>query len=185
MIEDNPGDYALIKQALESGNLFYELDWEKSLEMGVKNIQKNSPDTVLLDLGLPDSSGLDTLISLIDLKADCSILVLTGNADEMLGLEAMKIGAHDYLIKGEFPPTTLPRAIRYSVERKESEKILLNHQMILEKEVEKRTAELIKTNNRLKEEIDMRREVEKSLTASEENFRLISISAQDAIVKMD
>jgi PAS domain S-box-containing protein len=185
VIEDNRGDFELIKQTLKSSTITYSLTWKQSLQDGVNYIKNNLVDSILLDLNLPDSNGLETLNKIIDISGESSVVVLTGNANEQMGLEAMKIGAHDYLIKGELEPALLPRAIRYAIERKESELILKNHQLILEEEVEKRTRELIKANHKLKEEIQSRIIAEKNLAKSEENFRLISLSANEAIIKMN
>ncbi len=185
VIEDNRGDFELIKETLKSSKTDYNLTWKQTLREGINHLKNNLVDSILLDLNLPDSFGIETLHEVIRINKDSSIMVLTGNANEQLGLEAMKIGAHDYLIKSELEPASLPSAIRYAIERKESEIILKNHQIILEKEVENRTNELVKTNQKLREEIETRKKVEKSLKESEENFRLISTSAKDAIVKMD
>ena len=74
-------------------------------------------DVILLDLGLPDSQGLDTLRTVRGEHRQVAIVVLTGRDDEELALQALKEGAQDYLVKGELQPTTLHRAIRYAVER--------------------------------------------------------------------
>jgi len=185
LIEDNRGDYALVKEMLRESHLNYTLHWEQTLKKGMQYLEENLNDTILLDLGLPDSTGLETLETLVAQNFDGCIIVLTGNTNDQQGIDAMKKGAHDYLIKGYLNPCVLPRIIRYAIERKESEKILLNHQALLESEVARRTEELVKTNSRLTEEIATRIETEKNLLESEENFRLITTSAQDAIVKMD
>jgi serine phosphatase RsbU (regulator of sigma subunit) len=73
---------------------------------------------VLLDLGLPDSQGLDGLRWLLDCDPDAAVVVLTGMADEDLGEDAVRAGAQDYLVKGEVTGQTLHRVIRYAVERR-------------------------------------------------------------------
>ena len=185
IIEDNIGDVVLIKNALKESTLDCTINHKETLAEGILEIKKGHVDSILLDLGLPDSSGIETLTRITELATDSSIVILTGNADEQLGVEAMKIGAHDYVIKSNLAPSSLPRIIRYAFERKEVERLLQKHQHILEREVEKRTRELMDSNQKLREEIEMRKKIEKNLAESEENFRLISISAKDAIVKMD
>ena len=185
IVEDNTGDVVLIKNALKESNLDCRITHKETLAEGIREIKKGHVDSILLDLGLPDSSGIETLTRITELATDCSIVILTGNADEQLGVEAMKMGAHDYVIKSNLAPSSLPRIIRYAFERKEVERLLQKHQHILEREVEKRTRELMDSNRRLREEIEMRKKIEKNLAESEENFRLISVSAKDAIVKMD
>ena len=78
-------------------------------------------DVVLLDLGLPDSQGLDTLRRLRDRNPKVAVVVLTGRDDEELALRALQEGAEDYLVKGEADAGQLRRSIRYAVERGKSE----------------------------------------------------------------
>lgn len=75
-------------------------------------------DAVLLDLSLPDSDGLDTLLRLINAFPNTNIIVLTGTSDRQQGIRAVGAGAQDYLIKGEFEPNQLYRVLRFSMERK-------------------------------------------------------------------
>lgn len=185
IIEDNQTDFVQFNTALDKSILDCKVIWKQTLADGIQEINKGHTDTILLDLSLTDSSGIETLSRIIELEANCAIIVLTDDINEQLGVEAMKIGAQDYLIKTNLDPASLPRIIRYAYERKETEKLLQNHQLILEKEVEKQTRELLDSNRKLREEIETRNKIEKSLAESEENFRLISISAKDAIVKMD
>ena len=78
-------------------------------------------DVVLLDLSLPDSVGLDTLKKLQHLAPDLPVVVLTGVDNRSLALEAMAVGAQDYLVKGKISGELLERAIRYAIERKKAE----------------------------------------------------------------
>src|SRR6202034_4137554 len=73
---------------------------------------------VLLDLGLPDSQGLDGLRWLLRERPDVAVVVLTGLADEYLGEQAVKAGAQDYLVKGDVTGKLLLRVIRYATERR-------------------------------------------------------------------
>jgi diguanylate cyclase (GGDEF)-like protein len=76
---------------------------------------------VLLDLGLPDAQELDALTALVEVVPDLPIIILSGAENEVLALEAVKAGAQDYLIKGQATIDLLARAIRYAIERKQSE----------------------------------------------------------------
>ncbi|HEY9612388.1 sensor histidine kinase [Allocoleopsis sp.] len=78
-------------------------------------------DVVLLDLSLPDSVGLDTLKKFQHLAPDLPVVVLTGVDNRSLALEAMAVGAQDYLVKGQISGELLERAIRYAIERKKAE----------------------------------------------------------------
>jgi serine phosphatase RsbU (regulator of sigma subunit) len=73
---------------------------------------------VLLDLGLPDSQGLQGLRQLLSIEPEAAIVVLTGDASEHLGEQAVRAGAQDYLVKGEVAGHMLHRVIRYAVERR-------------------------------------------------------------------
>lgn len=79
-------------------------------------------DAVLLDLSLPDSHGLDTLHSMCAAAEQVPIVVLTGLDDRDAGVEAVRLGAQDYLVKDQFGAPLLERAVRYAVERKRIEK---------------------------------------------------------------
>ena len=79
-------------------------------------------DCVLLDLGLPDTDGLDGVRRLRGLAPAVAVVVLTGRSDARLGIDAVAAGAHDYLVKGEVEPEVLARAIRYAIERRRAER---------------------------------------------------------------
>jgi signal transduction histidine kinase len=91
------------------------------LDVAIQYLRKGQFDLVLLDLSLPDSFGLDTLKKLRDLASEIPVIVLTGADDRSLALQAMAIGAQDYLVKGQIPGQLLERAIRYAIERKKAE----------------------------------------------------------------
>ena len=74
-------------------------------------------DVILLDLNLPDSRELDTLARVIEACPEVPIIVLTANNSDEVGLQAVKLGAQDFLLKGDFNYLTLDRAIVYSIER--------------------------------------------------------------------
>ena len=80
---------------------------------------------VLLDLGLPDSHGIDTLVVTRAQAPGVPIVVLTGFQDEALGDEALKGGAQDYLVKGQVDSKLLGRSLRYAIVRKATEEALL------------------------------------------------------------
>ena len=81
-------------------------------------------DCVLMDLGLPDATGLEALRSVLEGAADTAVLVLTGLADEHSGTDAVAAGAQDYLVKGQVDGELLVRSIRYAVERKRADEQL-------------------------------------------------------------
>jgi len=119
LVEDNPGDARLIEEMVkEDGTAKFELVHVKSLAEALQSLGSDSFDSVLLDLGLPDSSGLDTLVRVHTEAPDMPIVVLTGLADEAVSAEALRKGAQDYLVKGRVDSNVLVRAMRYSTQSK-------------------------------------------------------------------
>jgi len=125
LIEDNPGDARLIKEMLaESGKADYQFEHADRLSQGLERLLKGGIDVVLLDLGLPDSQGLETLGKVRAQAAAMPIIVLTGLDDEVTAVEAVRQGAQDYLVKGDVDSKLMWRTLRYSIERKGSEEAL-------------------------------------------------------------
>lgn len=120
VIEDNPGDAALLENMLVEAGILFEMECVKRLSAGIELIKADYFDAVLLDLGLPDSYGIDTLKKLTEVESSVPVIVLTGLADEAVGLESVKAGAQDYLIKGQIDKNLLARSLRHAIERKRS-----------------------------------------------------------------
>lgn len=89
-----------------------------------KYTAEHAVDVVVLDLNLPDATGLETLERIRAVAPDAATIVLTGRNDQALATQAVKMGAQDYLFKGDFNTELLIRAIRYAIDRKESERAL-------------------------------------------------------------
>ena len=117
LVEDNPGDARLVFE-LARGAPFLRFEHVESLSACLERVKGRAVDIVLLDLGLPDGSGLGTLREVIASRPSLPVVVLTGQADDAVGKEAIRQGAQDYLVKGQVDGETLLRAIRYAVERK-------------------------------------------------------------------
>jgi diguanylate cyclase (GGDEF)-like protein len=121
-IEDNPGDSRLIQELLsESKQVPVDFLQADSLVSGLAYLNQGLIDITLLDLSLPDSQGLETLVKLRERIHEVPVVVLTGLDDDKLGVEAMKAGAQDYLVKGQINSQLLIRSIRYAIERKRIE----------------------------------------------------------------
>lgn len=122
LIEDNPGDALLIRQALiDADHGSFELERADRLSTGLQRLGQRRFDCVLLDLGLPDSWGLDTLGSVRAKAPNVPTVVLTGVDDEDLAVTAAREGAQDYLVKGQVDGATVARGVRYAIERKRAE----------------------------------------------------------------
>src|ERR1700692_1151058 len=119
LIEDSKVDASLVKGMLEQGEPgHFALKHVFTLQEGVHSLTPNAGNQlILLDLGLPDSTGLQTLQRVVPLAEDASVVVITATEDEELGIAALREGAHDYLIKGQICSGQLRRVLRYAVER--------------------------------------------------------------------
>jgi len=118
LVEDNPGDARLLEEDLrEVPGQEFELTHVERLEEASERLREEEYDVVLLDLSLPDSSGLDTVKRTFNEAPTMPIVVLTGLDDESLGLSAVREGAQDYLVKGQTQGRLLVRAIHYALER--------------------------------------------------------------------
>ena len=141
LIEDNPGDARLFKEMLkDAGRASFSLDIRETLAAGVDYLSKNIVDIVLLDLTLPDSKGIDTLKKMLENHVSIPVVILSGLDDEQTALEAVKIGAQDYLIKGEIDTPLLTRALRYAIERHHGQLQLYNAIIKAEEEKAKQKA---------------------------------------------
>ena len=116
LIEDNPDDVGLVEASLEGAGFPLSLDWAETLEEGMARLQQHPVDVVLLDLTLPDSQNGDTIRSLRADAPRVPIVVLTGNDDSELILEALRTGARDYLIKGRVDASQLISSLNGAVQ---------------------------------------------------------------------
>ena len=117
-VEDNPGDLYLLEDMLKSSSLkIGELYSTDRLTNAREVLQQNTISLVLLDLSLPDSFGIDSFLFIKTVAGNVPVIILTGLADTGVALEAIKEGAQDYLVKGEFDENLLSKSIQYSLER--------------------------------------------------------------------
>lgn len=118
MIEDDAGDAELLREALrEESGVRFAIEWVERLETALGRLQQKPLDVILLDLGLPDSRGLETFTRLHAEAPAVPVIILTGFDDETQALEAVRRGAQDYLVKGRVDGACLVRTIRYAIER--------------------------------------------------------------------
>lgn len=123
MIEDSMGDGQYISAIIK------EEDWvdvviEQAfrLSSGIDKLRKHQYDVILLDLTLPDSYGIDTVRKLFAETRSIPVVIMTGMEDESLGMEAVRMGAQDYLVKLQIDGKTLIRSIIYAMARKQAVK---------------------------------------------------------------
>jgi diguanylate cyclase (GGDEF)-like protein len=119
LVEDDPGDVRLVREMLRDGGP--EVIACRTMAEAVDLVGREAHDCVLLDLSLPDASGLHGVRHLRAAAPERPIIVLTGLSDEEIAVQAVQDGAQDYLIKGEVTGPLLLRAMRYAMQRKRAE----------------------------------------------------------------
>jgi serine phosphatase RsbU (regulator of sigma subunit) len=121
LVEDDEGDALLVRACLNEADVPDEaVLWRRTLADGLAALAQ-SPQCVLLDLGLPDADGMHALLATVAAAPDIPIIVLTGRHDQA-GTEALAAGAQDYLVKDDITGDLLGRSIRYAVERKRAQR---------------------------------------------------------------
>ena len=119
VVEDNPSDATLISEFLaEESPGQFRVEVVNSLADAVIALTEKVVDIVLLDLSLPDSTGLNTVRKLVGRFPEVAIIVLTGLNDAKMAVQSVRFGAQDYLEKKYISSMWLGRAIRYAIERK-------------------------------------------------------------------
>jgi serine phosphatase RsbU (regulator of sigma subunit) len=119
LVEDDDADALLVGELLREVGAAVVVRRARSLSQA--KALGSGAACVLLDLGLPDSQGLNGLRQLLQLDPEAVVVVLTGEASEHLGEQAVRAGAQDYLVKGDVAGHMLNRVIRYAVERRRAE----------------------------------------------------------------
>lgn len=130
-VEDEPDFARLIEKFIALKLANFTITHCQTLRDAIGIIKTHPIDVVLLDLSLPDSSGLEGVATLRKLNECLPIIVLTSATEEVTALAALQAGAEDYLNKGDINPAWLVRSIRYAAERKSIEQKLFNHQKLL------------------------------------------------------
>jgi signal transduction histidine kinase/DNA-binding response OmpR family regulator len=120
LVEDSPTDALFLQEALaQVPSAQFRLTHRERLAEALDHLSQEPCDVILLDLGLPDSQGLGTLVKLLEQTPRTPIVVLTGLEDEALGVQLIQAGAQDYLVKGQVSSSLLLRSVRYAIERKQ------------------------------------------------------------------
>lgn len=118
LLEDNPGDAFLIKFYLgESTAPSFQLSHAENLKAALDYLSENTYDIILSDMNLPDSFGVDTIRSILGKHPGNLLIVLTGLADEGVGLDTVRYGAQDFLVKGKFDGNVLISKVMFAFER--------------------------------------------------------------------
>lgn len=126
LVEDDAGDASLLRQSLQQArDTRYQVTLATSLAQARSLLKESPPDVVLMDLSLPDSTGMDTVRAGCQAAGAVPVIVLTGHDDSTFALQTLEAGAQDYLVKGHTDTDTLVRAIRHAIGRSRLEQELL------------------------------------------------------------
>lgn len=132
LVEDNPGDADLIQELLSGTTAArFHFSHVERLSEAAFHLKQQHAQVALLDLALPDSSGIETVRRFRQVAPTMPIVVLTGHDDETNGVTALKAGAQDYLVKGKVSADLLERVIFYAVERHQHQEALRNSELRL------------------------------------------------------
>jgi signal transduction histidine kinase len=126
--DDDEDDYILTRELLRRvGQQHVRMDWTPSYEAALEAIEQNQHDVYLFDYHLGQSDGLELMREAMARGCKAPIILLTGNDAWETDVEAMKAGAADFLVKGQFDARLLERSIRYAIERKRAQEELLQY----------------------------------------------------------
>ena len=147
LVEDNPADARLITEYLAEQswpNIDADAPTIDHVERLVeaRDTLTEEVDVVLLDLGLPDSSGVETLDEVLSIGVPAPVVVMTGLDDERVGVGAVERGAQDYLVKDDVTPRLLQQTLRYAIRREQQQR-----------ELRRRNAELALLNQVVRHDI--------------------------------
>jgi diguanylate cyclase (GGDEF)-like protein/PAS domain S-box-containing protein len=129
LVEDNPGDIRLIWEMLTDASRLMDYSGQvqflpifiplqaRQLSAALEKLAENTVDVVLLDLNLPDSSGIDTFNRIHESYPSLPLVILSGQDSQNTALMAMQQGAQDFLVKGQVDSPLLSRALLYAIER--------------------------------------------------------------------
>ncbi len=169
LVEDSASDADLLRESLQQASKArFEFVHVDHLNDAITRLRNQKFDVALADLSLPDSKGADTYRRLRAAAPHLPIVVLTGNDDENLGVEAVRETVQDYLVKGHADGRQIVRSIRYAIERKQTEEALRAAREELELRVRWRTADLHKANKLLRAEMAKREKLQAQLLSTTE-----------------
>ena len=174
IVDDDEDDYILTKDSLdeiEHGNFLVE--WAATYNEALSQIREKEYDIYFFDYRLGEKNGLDLLEEARNNGLEKPIILLTGQGDRMVDIEAMKRGASDYLAKGAFDAKLLERTIRYTIEHAQTLAELRNSQQSLQ------TAnnQLEEAANIINEEMEMARLIQRSMLPDLKNITGLKIAA--------
>ncbi len=119
LIDDDESEFYLVNELLSDKKTLFELKWVESLALGIEHLSKEHVDVIVLDLFLADSKGLETFNLLKSRVKDVPIVIMSGLDDEKSAVEAIQLGAQDFLVKDHVNGDRLSRVLLYAIKRNE------------------------------------------------------------------
>ncbi len=133
LIEDNSGDVRIFEILLSDSDFQnYKIVNKVTLSEGIAAMNEEDFSVVLLDLTLPDSRGFDTLKTFFSAHPDANVIAMTGLSDKVIGMNAVRLGAQDFLAKGGFDAPMLSKTLRYAIDRKSAQRNIAESQRLRE-----------------------------------------------------
>src|SRR5215212_6875020 len=121
IIEDNAGDQILLEENLKSTQLLIsEITIVPTLAEAFSLLNQQSFSLIFLDLFLPDSAGLESFTELVKTYSKIPVIISSGLSDTEIAVNAISLGAQDFLIKSDYDNKLLEKTVRYSIERKKN-----------------------------------------------------------------
>ena len=152
LVDDDKDVFTLVRKYLKDARSGpFQVEWASSFEAALSTLQATEQDACLLDYRLGERTGMELLKEVRASGIELPIIVLTGVGSFELDMEAMEMGAFDYLEKAELTPALLERSIRYTIENHRARAALRKSNEELEQRVRERTAELDRSNRDLEQ----------------------------------
>jgi len=179
LVEDSEDDAVLIKRELKKGNFNPNITRVETKNDMEKKLNEEKWDIVISDYVMPEFSGLDALKTIEKSKKDLPFIIVSGKIGEDTAVEAMKTGAHDYIMKKNLQRLVpaIKRELKDYKIRKERKKV--------KKDLKESYEELERANNKLKKEIDERKKLEREAVEAKKHLQNVFNSTKEIMISVD